>query len=434
MHGRISTQVARKVFHACMMKLGFIFFSSFIASTACGQGAIISAAGPVNRSMGSASTAAPLSALSALYNNPATISGMERNELEVGLDLLFSDHTIESEFGGLSGSTDSDNGAFPIPNVGWVLPTEDPRFTFGLSITSMAGLKTNVPSDTTNPALLPAPTGLGMVSSEATFLQISPVISYALGPKLSIAAGPNITLGQLAIDPFVFDSANANGTYSSGRASQYHWGGGFTVGAYMIGEGGWHYGVSLKSPAWMETFKLQGVTDTGTPRTLEADLDLPLILSAGTAYNGFENWIIAADFRWIDYANADGFGDPATFRADGSVPGVDFDSVFVLALGVQRQLTDRLYFRTGYTYNENPIDDENSFFNVASPLVYEHIYSLGGTLAVNKNVAVNVAYSHYFENEVTGPIINPTIGAVPGSSITNRLSADFISFGVLMKL
>ena len=36
-----------------------------------GQGAIVSAGGPVHRGMGGASTAAPLSALSALYWNPA---------------------------------------------------------------------------------------------------------------------------------------------------------------------------------------------------------------------------------------------------------------------------------------------------------------------------------------------------------------------------
>ncbi len=383
--------------------------------------------------MGGASTAAPLSAIGALYWNPATISGMENTELEIGMDILFTDHRVDSSVGGLSGSTDADPGTFPVPNFGWVYRTENPALTFGLSVNAVAGLKTSLMTDPTNPVLAPQPFGLGRVSSEATFLQINPVMSLAVSDRLSVAAGPVITSAQVGIEPFVFDAANADGTYSSGRATKYHWGGGFQAGMYFLPSDDWHLGASFESPAWMEEFEFFGQDENGLPRLMTSNIDLPMIVSLGAAFSGFQQWLFALDARLIDYANADGFGDPTSYSADGSLGGLDWSSVFSLALGAQRQLSDRVYVRGGYTYNQNPVADSESFFNIASPLIYEHMLSVGGSYKLNDKLAVNVAYSHYIENSSTGPIVLPGTGAIPGSSVTNNLSADFISFGVLLQ-
>lgn len=403
------------------------------AESAFAQGAVLSAAGPVHRSMGGASAAAPVSAIGALYWNPATISGLSHGELEVGLDLLTIHHQVESSFGPFAGATDAEPGTFPLPNFGWVHHVEDTRFTFGLSANSVAGFKTSLPADPTNPVLAPQPMGLGAVNSEASFMQVSPVLSFAATDRLSIAAGPTITLGQIGVDPFVFDSINGNGTYPSGRASHYHWGGGVQAGVFYVGDNGWNFGTSIKSPTWMEQFEFQGQDENGLPRTMTADIDLPLILSVGTSLTAFEGWLFAVDVRFIDYANTDGFGDSATFGADGSLRGLDWSSVFATAFGVQRRLGERFVVRGGYSYNQSPIRDSESFYNVAAPLIYEHILSFGGSYNLCQNVAFNVGYSHYFENTRRGAIMSPIIGAVPGSSVTNRVSADLISFGIIMR-
>ena len=416
-----------------------IFFAAWMAivvgSSVChGQGVLVSAGGPVHRGMGGASTAAPVSASGSLYWNPATISGLQDPELEFGVDLLFTDHRVDSTFGAFSGSTEADPGTFPVPNVGWVHKGDNPAVTFGLGIHSVAGLKTNLPSDPTNPVLAPPLAGgLGRVSSEATFLQIAPVLSVACSDRFSVAAGPIITTAQVGLEPFVFDAANGDGTYASGRATRYHWGGGLQAGVYYVHENGCHAGASLKSPSWMERFEFYGVDETGLPRTLHAKIDLPLILSVGLAYSGLPDWTFALDTRYIDYENADGFGDPATFDATGRLSGLDWSSVVAVAAGVQRSLGKRIFLRGGYTYNSNPISDGESFFNIASPLIYQHMLSVGGSYKLNDKLAVNVGYSHYFENSVVGPIFSPAIGAVPGSSVTNHLTANFLSFGVVMR-
>ncbi|MFG0266044.1 MAG: OmpP1/FadL family transporter [Rhodopirellula sp. JB055] len=410
-----------------------LLFSLCWANQAFSQGAYISAAGPINRSMGGASTAAPISALSAMYWNPASISGMEHSELEVGVDLLFTDHSVTSTAGGVTGSTDADPGSFPVPNFAWTHRLKDPRFTFGLGVNSVAGLKTSLPADATNPVLAPQPSGLGQVTSEASFLQIAPVLSMAMTERLSVAAGPLITTGQVGLEPFVFDSANSDNTYSSGRGSSYHWGGGFQLGTYYLLSPSWQLGASYKSTAWMETFEFVSTDENGLPRTLTCDIDLPSVVSLGTGYTGIDNWLFAADFRYFDYANTDGFGDEASYDGTGKLAGLDWSSVFALAFGAQRAVGEKTFLRAGYTYNQSPIRESESFFNTASPLFYEHMFSLGGSYKLNEKVAVSAAWSHYFENTRTGAIILPGIGAVPGSSVTNRLSADFLSFGIVMQ-
>jgi long-chain fatty acid transport protein len=294
-------------------------------------------------------------------------------------------------------------------------------------------LKTSLPSDPTNPVLAPQPSGLGQITSEASFLQIAPVLSMAMTDRLSVAAGPLITTGQVGLEPFVFDSANADNTYSSGRGSSYHWGGGFQLGTYFLMSPNWQLGASYKSTAWMETFEFVSTDENGSPRTLTCELDLPAVVSVGTGYTGFERWLFAADFRYFDYANTDGFGDEASYDGTGKLAGLDWSSVFALAFGAQRAIGERTVLRAGYTYNQSPIRESESFFNLASPLFYEHMLSFGGSYKLNEKVAVNAAWSHYFENTRTGAIILPGIGAVPGSSVTNRLSADFLSFGIVMQ-
>ncbi len=398
-----------------------------------GQGAILSAGGPVHRSMGGASTAAPVSAISAIYWNPATISGMTNGELEVGLDLLTINHEVDSTFGPFSGSTQGEPGTLPIPNFGWVHRYDDSPVSIGLGVNSVAGFKTNLPADPTNPILAPQPMGLGAVSSEATFLQISPVLSYTLDERLSFAVGPNLTLGQIGVEPFVFNAPNADGTYSAGHGSQYEFGGGFQTGVFFQGDSGWNWGASFKSPAWMEQFEFIGQDENGLPRALTADLDLPMILSVGTAITAFEDWVFSVDTRYIDYANSDGFGDSAQFQPDGSLPGLGWRSVFATAVGIQRRCNDRVTLRTGYSYNQSPIQSSNTSVNTPAPLLYEHIYSLGGSYHVCEHISMNFAYSHYFEAEQQGNIVSPSFGPVPGTSVTNRVSADLLSFGISMR-
>lgn len=397
------------------------------------QGIIVSSAGPVNRSMGGASVAAPIDALGAIYWNPATISGLRSSETAFSLDLLSANQTVTSSVGPYSGSTNSESGIFPIPNVGWVHRTSLPGLTIGLGVNGVAGFKTNLRSDPNNPALAPAPLGLGRVSSEASFLQLAPVASLALTDTFAIAAGPTITTGQVGLEPFVFAAPNANGRYSSAQSTRYHWGGGFQTGAYYIYSDALRFGAAFKSPTWMEKFEFYGEDQNGAPRPLQLDLDLPMIVSVGTSLAVAEGWLVALDVRYFDYANTSGLGDRAVFDSTGRLGGLDWSSVVATALGVERQLTAAWTVRGGYLYNQNPIKNSEAFYNIASPLIYQHTISSGVSYNASESLAVNVGYSYLVDNTRRGQLISPVSGPIAGSSFTNSVDAHFLSFGLTIR-
>jgi long-chain fatty acid transport protein len=413
------------------------------AGKARGQGIFMPSVGPINQSMSGATVAAPIDSIGTLAWNPAAISGLPRSEVAFGLGLVLPTTSLASEitFLGLAGTTDSEPGVAPMPTIGLVHHVADSNWTLGLGIFGVGGFSANYPASTSNPILLPQPSaamplgGLGRIYAQAEIFQIVPTIAYALSERFSIGFAPTITLAGLICDPLVFGAPNdANGdgffTYGPGSGTRMAWGGGFQVGAYLTTESCWNFGLSYKSPQWMEPFRYNSQDELGGPLFATVKFNLPSIVSLGAAYTGFDRWLLATDLRYFDYAGSAGFGDQG-FRADGSVAGLGWDSVFSISQGVQYQWSDCLALRTGYTFNQNPIGGDQTMFNVASSLIIQHWYSLGATCQWNQCVSTTVAWTHGFQNEVTGPFQTPA-GPIPGTSVTARVSADIINAGVTL--
>jgi long-chain fatty acid transport protein len=153
-----------------------------------------------------------------------------------------------------------------------------------------------------------------------------------------------------------------------------------------------------------------------------------MIISVGTSYTGFEKWIVACDLRYFDYANTMGFRH-AGFSPDGAAQGLNWNSIMSVAVGVQRQINEKWSARMGYCFNENPIDSAAASYNVASPLIIQHVLSMGASYTFADNWFASLTYMHCFQNSVTGPIIN-TSGQIPNSSVTCTDSADAVTANV----
>lgn len=423
---------------------------SVAAKPAAAQfGPIISGAGPINRSMGGASTAAPLSASGALLWNPATLSGLEGSQIDVGAELLFPHATMSSSvpagaFGpgvppvDLSGNTKGSDMVFALPTIAMSYRPEESPFTYGLGIFAVAGFGLNYAGSTTNPVLSPPPPvglGFGPIFSQYQVLQIAPALVYDVNEQLSVSISPLLDLGVLQVDPSVISAPDdANGdtfaTYPSGTHSGAAWGAGFNLGVYYKA-GDWGFGSSYKSPQWFQSYSYNQTNELGLPRTTEYNLDLPAIVSVGTSYKGIDRVLLAADVRYIDLANTNGFGDSG-FAPNGALLGVGYQSIFAVALGTQYMVTDATSVRLGYSWSENPIPAGQTSANVASPLYTQHILSAGLSYQLTDAFSLSVAYSHGFDNSSTGPIVLPG-GAVPGTSITSRSSVDSIMFGATVK-
>jgi long-chain fatty acid transport protein len=411
-------------------------------------GFINNGAGPIGRVI--PTVAAGIDAPGAIYWNPASISGLGRSELAAGIDAVFPQSTLASTvdagalgmglpLGTMSGSDKADNSVFPLPYVGLVYQPDDSPWVFGLGIFSIGGFSVNYPASTTNPVLTPQPprgVGLGSIYSQLIVLEVNPVVSYRLTDHLSFGIGPALGLATAKLDPaFITSPDAARGgifpTYPFGTHTPFIWGGGAEAGLFYTLEQGWRFGASIKSPRWFEKERFQSQDQIGQPRFFTFRADVPMIVSAGITYAGFDRWLFAIDTHYIDFNNAAGFRQSG-FDPTGAVTGIGWRSIWAIALGAQYRLTDGLTVRAGYTWNQNPIDSQHAFFNVASPAIVQNAFNVGATYQVTEDFSLSVVYGHAFQNSVSGPFVLPG-GSLPGTSVTNTASGDLVVFGATVR-
>lgn len=414
-----------------------------ISPSSLAQGLFVTATGPVNRSMGGAATAAPLDSMGAMFWNPASIAGLEQDELSIGIAGVLPVLNTSSSITGLAaGSTSAEPGITPLVNMGWVHRPQDSDLTLGVGVFSAAGFRTNFPASVSNPVFLPqsnaagVPGGLGQVYTSAAFVQFVPTASLQVSDRLSVGISPTITIADVTASPFVFgapDDADGSGTprYANGVGTRNQWGGGLHAGIYYEGDQGLNLGFTYKSPQWMEAFSYHTTDELGRPRSVSTELDLPMVLSFGVAWTGWENLLIATDIRYHDFSRTDGF-EGSGFGPDFSVAGLGWKSVVTVATGIQYEASDAVTLRMGYTYNQNPIPDQQAFFNIGTPLSYEHEIHAGASLRVSEHATVHLAYTYYLESSVSGPIVTPA-GAVPGSNVSNTMTAHIADVGLTVR-
>jgi long-chain fatty acid transport protein len=414
-------------------------------------GVVLSGGGPVQRSMAGTGTATTLDSLGGIFWNPATLSGLPKNEMTFGAEFLLPYATVSSSVGAnsfgkgvppiaLSGTSNSDSGAMVLPNFGWSQHVEGTDLTVGLGLISAAGLAVNYPASLKNPVLMPSPPvglGVGNAYAQLEVFQIVPTIAYKITDKLSVGISPIIDIASLTANPLFFvppNDANKDGffTYPDGTHAPLEWGGGFQVGVYYSLNEDWHFGVSYKSTQWFESFRYNTTDELGRPILEHVNFNLPSITSIGASYTGIDRWLFACDVRFLDYRNTQGFSGSG-YAPDGSVRGLGWNDQVVVAVGTQYSVTDRLSLRLGYSFDNNPEPSNLAFFNLAAPTVIEHTLYAGASWNMSENLVLSFAYVHAFQNQIEGPFVLPTVGPVANTEVQNRASADGFVVGLTMK-
>lgn len=432
----------RTLFSMLVLSFGILPFA--FAQT----GHVLNGVGPTDQSWSGAGMAAPRDGLAALHWNPASITTFDASQLDASLQLMVptTDLTSSIEPGAmgpgappirLSGTTASDTGPFPIPAVGFVYRPAESRSSFGLSAIGVGGFGVNyAASEPTspdgNPILFPQSAGgFGAVESSFALFQVSPTYAYAFSDHFALGFAPTVNVGILEVSPFPAAPPDLSGYPQGPSATAF--GIGVQVGAHYDTGTGLRAGASVKSPQFFQDFEFES-----GDRTFAYNLDYPMILSAGVAYDGIDRLTVVGDVRYIDFEHTDGF-QAATFDAMGAVTGFGWESIWVVALGVEIEVTDRVPLRLGYAYNQNPIQDGVAFYNVASPAIVQHHISGGGSYRLTDRVTASVAVQYAPRNEVTSEMQSPLVlqatghSNVPGTSVTSELSTVTAVAGVSVR-
>lgn len=437
-----------KGFRRCA-SLGAVLFTLALGGSARAQfGIVASGVGPINRSMGGAAVAAPLDAAGAIYWNPATIGELGHSEMEFGAGFVDPRTTISSRLapnalaagvpaGPVGGNTGGNNGLFLLPAVALVYSPNDSPWSYGFGIFEIGGFGVNYPASLTNPILGPqAPfgRGVGPLNTQLQLIQFSPTAALKVTDQFSLGAALNFDMGMLSLDPALTSVPSMVNTplgpapyYPSGNHGRVHLGGGFQVGAFYNLNESWNLGASLSSPQWFDTYTYGSVDGQGKPVSPKVGLNFPLIASVGTAYKGIDRLLIASDFRFINYRNTQGF-EQSGFDQRGALRGLGWQNVFATALGAQYQWTDAFSTRIGYTFSLNPVGSSLTVYNLGSPNIIQHTIALGASYNVTQSLKLSLAYTHDFQNAISGPIVQPFVGPVHGS-VRTAIAVDALYLG-----
>jgi long-chain fatty acid transport protein len=399
-----------------------------MAASASAQGLIFPATGARHRAMAGASTAAPIDAAGATYWNPAAMAAMD-SEVFIGVDFLYANTFLDAsvQATGAAGSNRSDSGLSGAPSFAVVTRPENSRFTYGVGVLGIVGRTIDFPGNEFNPILQPynppRSFGVGPISARSSGLTISPMMSYQFSDLLAVGVGAQVTSLSLSLDPAFFAERLPTGLFPPATQSRSYWGAGFQAGILLTPSDAWNFGVSYKSRQAFEQFDFNSKGARGAAIPLSLELSFPWVLSFGAAYKGFEDTLVSVDFRHVANDNAKLFGDPP---AEG---GLDWNSVWALAVGFERTLTDMIDVQGGFLMNGNPIPDTATLLNIQFPALNEFAISGGATLDLTDRVDLTGSIVYGFPSTNRGTILQ-----IPGTSVEIRQDLYTFNLGLTFKL
>ncbi len=403
-------------------------------------GHILQGNGAVNFSMGGVATGQALDVAGVLNWNPAGITAFDQTKLSVSAGLFFSSpevsSTVPTPNGPFSGTTADDKGNSIIPSVAVVFGNADSKHRFGLHAFGVSGFGVDYPMSNNNPITLPqSDGGFGHVYSNYQLLQVGATYAYQLSDQFSIGLAPLFDYSALEVRPNPLASPSLTLGYpESDNASAL--GFGFQAGLYFQSESGFKAGASYKSTQFFKDLSLKNTYLNGSEApTVDFNMDFPAIISVGLGYSN-DMLDIGVDYRYIDYANTDGFSATG-WTQTASVAGFGWQSISVLSAGLQFKGIAKLPVRLGYTYSQNPLQTETAFFSTSAPAIIQNAVQAGIGYEAGERMTINLGFHYGFAGEISGQLLSPFFidagnpyGAIPNSDVTHKMTTSMLLLGV----
>jgi long-chain fatty acid transport protein len=295
---------------------------------------------------------------SALYYNPAGITQLEGNNLQVG-SLFYLD--INTDYESPSGEvTKNRRKILPVPDVDYVFTPKDSPFSFGLGVYAPFGLGMEWPDD--------APFRDAGLKSQLTYMTINPVVAWKPLASLSVAAGPTFDYSEaeliqgVAVSPYQF------------RFKGHDWAYGFNAGVLWQPHPMWSFGAKYFSPTTMDYRGSASFSPSAPflppPVATTTHLNFPQMVVGGVSFRPTPDWNLEVDVDWTDWDHV----KTATIDQIGVLP-LYWQSSFFYEFGVTRQLGKGYYASIGYFYSEASTPEK--YYTPLVPDINLHVGSLG---------------------------------------------------------
>jgi long-chain fatty acid transport protein len=157
----------------------------------------------------------------------------------------------------------------------------------------------------------------------------------------------------------------------------------------------------------------------------DGDLDVPANFTLGATFKASPKVNLMFDYQRILYEDVNSISNPGPVpTAFGPAPppgggllgtdngmGFGWQDISVYRLAAEYTYDSQWTFRAGYSWNDQPIDDDQVLFNMLAPAVIEQHATVGFTYSPNDSSEWNFAYVHAFKETVDSPV---TAFGIPG--------------------
>lgn len=349
------------------------------------------------RAMAGAGVAYGHEAMSAAIN-PANAANVGR-QFQMGLDIFSPDR------GFTRGGIDSNSGSnyFPVPNVGYNHPLANGN-VLNISMYGNGGMNT----DYAIGALGATAVGidLSQMFISATYAGTSGDLSWGIAPTLAIQT---------------FKGEGLAGFGVTGVDRDWSYGGGLRAGITYKASPTLTLGLSGQTKMYMSKFDEWATLFEGG-----GSFDIPASITAGLAWKARPDVTVMLDVQRIFYSGVPAISNSGAIALPlGSAggPGFGWDDINVLKLGVEYKANDRMTWRAGYAYSENPLGPEDVYFGVLAPGISTHHLTVGGTYAFNERNSIDFALEYAPKNSVSGFVpAGPPPAAAAGSIYMSQAS------------
>lgn len=435
---------SRQITTRCLLLMGVLTFCSLQLWATDGH--FLHGAGPVNEAMGGADTGICLDAAGSIAWNPACTARFVGRRFEFHGTIFAPWRSLSSTVdanafgpgipaGTLSGTTVSKRDLAFMPGFAFIYHPAGSSNSYHIAMLAVSGFGVDYAENTdfSNPILTPqAPNGFGFGRIRSNYMLVTVPIGMArqLTERFSVGFSAVPSLSMLQVIPAPFSAPVSSGSsmpyYLSAGNNAPAFGGGFNAGVHYAFERV-SLGISYRSPVWFRDFKWDRKDLTGASHTLSFQMNLPQVVSIGTGISLAKKTRLGVDARWFNYANTAGF-DEVGYNDEGAVSGFGWKNIWAVGGGVQQEVSKSLKIMAGYNFSQNPVPDKYTFFNTPAPAIVQHHVSGGITQKLGK-LDVTATYYHAFQNSISGPWISQ-MGAIPGTSVTSRMSENSVTIGV----
>jgi long-chain fatty acid transport protein len=316
---------------------------------------------------------------------------------------------------GGSGTIDSSNNYFGIPNLAYSKPI-DADSAWGVAMFGNGGMNTtyeNVKNGTCAYLPFPNPGNGVFCGGDAGVDMMQAFITAGYARRMgafSFGVAPVIAIQRFKISGVgAFSPVSSDPNNLTNKGYDWSYGFGVRVGMQWKVAPNFRLGLSAQTPTWMTKFhKYSGLFAE------QGGFDIPTNFTVGAAWDMTPAATLMVDYKRIFYSTIASVGNPSwmpgpqyscdpsfCFGANGGA-GFGWHDVDVFKVGVEWRASPAWTLRAGYAHNTNPIKSPDVTLNILAPGVVTDHFTGGFSYKMSPNWTLDFAGAYVPRHSVSG--------------------------------